>query len=237
MTREIEERRLEAASGGGRMGLYCARPAGAGPHPGLLLLQEAFGVTAHLRDVARRFAREGYAVFAPDLYHRFAPGWEGSYLDFAPSIALLKQVTTEGLQEDFRSAHAALSAEPGVDKDRISCVGFCMGGRAAFLAAATVPLRAAVSYYGAGIPSLLDHAPKVSAPLLLLWGGQDASIPPEQALEVTGALRRLEKPFVSAEFSFAGHGFNCEPRPSYQPVAAAQAWALTLRFLEQPGPR
>lgn len=236
MTREIEERRLEIASGGGRMGVYAARPTGPGPHPGLLLLQEAFGVNGHIRDVARRFAREGYAVYAPELYHRFAPGWEGSYRDFAPSVALLKKLTTEGLQEDLRAAYAALSVEAGVDKERVSAVGFCMGGRAAFLAAATVPLRAAVSYYGGGIPSLLDHAPKVQAPLLLLWGGKDANIPPSQIAEVTQALRALGKPFVNAEFSFAGHGFNCDERESFQPVAAAQAWALTLRFLEQPAP-
>lgn len=238
MDHEIETRRFECPVPGDKaMAVFAAWPKGAGKHPALLVLQEAFGVNEHIREVCRRLAREGYAAFAPDLYHRFSPGHEGSYTDVEPSLQLMRKMTLEGLQADLRAAHAAILAAPEVDPERVSAIGFCMGGRAAFVAAATVPLRAAVSYYGGRIPELLELAPKVSCPLLLHWGGQDKGIPPEQIAQVTAALRQNGKDFASAEWSFAGHGFNCDVRASYQPKAAAQAWALTLRFLADPGPR
>ncbi len=115
----------------------------------------------------------------------------------------------------------------------VSCVGFCMGGRAAFVAASLLPLRAAVSFYGAGIaPGLLERAPQVRAPLLFFWGGRDAHIPPEHVSETARALRAAGKSFVSVEFSRADHGFFCDARPSYDAGAARQAWAHTIEFLK-----
>jgi carboxymethylenebutenolidase len=115
----------------------------------------------------------------------------------------------------------------------VAAIGFCMGGRAAFLADALLPLKAAVSLYGAGIaPSLLDRAPKLSAPILLMWGGLDKHIPPEQIAAVTSALRAAGKPYVNAEFSEADHGFFNDDRPSFHAASAAQAWALALQFLK-----
>jgi carboxymethylenebutenolidase len=112
-----------------------------------------------------------------------------------------------------------------------------MGGRAAFLAAITLPLGCAVCYYGGGIaprennPGLLGRVSGVQSPLLFFWGGRDRHVPPEQTRAVTDALRAAGKNFVNVEISNADHAFFCDARPSYNPAAAALAWPLTLNFL------
>lgn len=230
---EIESFRARAAVDGCEMGVYAARPKGAGRRPGLLVFMEAFGVNAHIRSVVDRWAAEGFFAAAADLYHRFDPGFEGRYTERAPALANMDKLTHEGLEADVRAAHAWLSSQDGIDGP-LSCVGYCLGGKVSFLASATVPLKAAVSYYGGGIPAILDRAPRVGAPLLLLWGGLDKSIPPSQVSEVVGALRAHGKRHVSAEFSSAEHAFNCDLRAEYHPAAAKQAWALASAFLREP---
>jgi carboxymethylenebutenolidase len=233
MNEIASEKTVVEAADGARMGAYVARPQGGGRRPGLIVIQEAFGVNAHIRDVADRFAREGFVAIAPELYHRTAPGFEGAYDDFAAAEPHYRAVTPETLTADLTAAHAWLIERGGAAEGNVAAIGFCLGGRAAFLAAALLPLKAAVSFYGGGIaPALLDRAPKIAAPLLLVWGGKDGHIPPEQIAAVTGALRAAGKPFVNAEFSEAGHGFFCDARPSFHAPSAAAAWALALQFLK-----
>ena len=218
---------------GTRMDAYHSKPEGGGRRPGLLVLQEAFGVNAHIRNVADRFAREGFVALAPELFHRTAPGFDGRYDDFASVMPHYQALTTEGLSADLAAAHAWLSDRGGVAGGDVAAIGFCLGGRAAFLANVLLPLKAAVSFYGAGIaPTLLDRAAGLSAPILLVWGGLDKHIGPEQIAAVTGTLRAAGKPFVNAEFSEADHGFFNDDRPSFHPSSAAQAWALALQFLK-----
>src|SRR5689334_2535221 len=89
---------------GTTMSGYLCRPEGEGKHPGIILLQEIFGVNAHIRDVAERFAREGYTVLAPDLFHRLQPDYVGNYDDFQPSIKLAMQYSGEQSEADLRAA-------------------------------------------------------------------------------------------------------------------------------------
>jgi carboxymethylenebutenolidase len=222
-----------AVSDGTRMAAYVARPEQAGPHPGLLVFQEAFGVNHHIRDVCERFAAEGYVAIAPELFHRTAPpGFEGSYTDFPAVMPHVKAVTTETAEADIRSAYDWLGSNAQVKADEISSVGFCMGGRASFIANSVVRLRGAVSFYGGGIaPGLLDRASKLQAPSLFIWGGLDKHITPEHQRAVTEALSKEKKIYVNAEFSRADHGFFCDERAAYEPHSAKQAWALTLEFL------
>ena len=220
--------------GEAEMRAFVARPDGAGPHPGIVVFQEAFGVNSHIRDVTARFAREGFVAIAPELFHRTTSGFEGDYADFASVMPHFKAITTEGMAADARATHAWLAEEPSVDAARIAAVGYCMGGRAAFLANATLPLAASVSYYGGGIaPALLDRAPELHGPQLFHWGGRDAHIPPEQHRAVLDALRAAGRPFVSVEYSEADHGFFCDQRSQYHPDAAAESWALTRSFLRR----
>ncbi len=222
-----------AVSDGTRMVAYVARPERGGPHPGLLLFQEAFGVNHHIRGVSDRFAAEGYVVIVPELFHRTAPpGFEGSYTDFAALKAHYEAVTTETAEADLRSAYEWLSSNTKVKADAISSVGFCMGGRVSFLANSVVPLRSAVSFYGGGIaPGLLDRVAKLGAPSLLIWGGLDKRLTAEYRKAVIDALSAQQKVYVNVEFSRADHGFLCDERAAYEPHSARQAWALTLEFL------
>jgi len=204
------------------------------PRPGIILLQEAFGVNPHIRSVADRLAQAGYVVIAPELYHRTAaPGQEWAYGDIASAMPHMQAATTEHLTADLQAAHAWLQAQDTVIKDKIGAIGFCLGGRVAFLANAVLPLAAAVSYYGGRTNTLADRAKDLHAPHLFFWGGLDTHIPTEQRAEVIAAVEAAGKPHINTVISYAEHGFNCDARASYNPEAAAEAWALTLAFLGQ----
>jgi len=229
----IKEKVELAVADGTRMAAYVARPEHGGPHPGILVFQEAFGVNHHIRNVTERFAAEGYVAIAPELFHRTAPpGFEGSYTDFPALMPHYQAVTTETAEADIRSAYEWLRSNAQVKAKEISSVGFCMGGRISFIANSVVALRTAVSFYGGGIaPGLLDRASKLQAPSLFIWGGLDKHITPEHRRTVTQALSTQKKIYVTAEFSRADHGFFCDERAAYEPHSARQAWALTLEFL------
>jgi carboxymethylenebutenolidase len=215
------------------MSAYVARPHTGGPHPGLMIFQEAFGVNAHIRDVAERFAQQGYVAIAPELFHRSAPpGFEVAYSDFASVRPHFQALTTEALEADIRATYEWLHSQSQVKSSEISGIGFCMGGRVSYVANSTIPLHAAVSFYGGGIaPDLLHRARNQNGPILLIWGGLDKHITAEHRRAVVDALATERKSYVNAEFSQADHGFFCDQRPAYEPRSARQAWALTLEFL------
>src|SRR6202008_822159 len=146
-----EKHTLSVADGSSMQALV-ARPEEKGSFPGLLVFQEAFGVNAHIRDVAQRIAREGYVAVAPELFHRSAaPGFEVRYDDFPSAMANMKVLTEQGLVADVRSSYEWLRDPIHVTPDRIGSNFFCLGGRVSFLANATVSLRAAISFYGGSI--------------------------------------------------------------------------------------
>ena len=222
---------------GTTMRAYTARPEDRAPRAGLMVFQEAFGVNGHIRDVTERFAREGFSAIAPELFHRTAPGFEGSYTDFNSVVPHISALKPETMAADVRAAFAYLEADKATDGKPIACVGFCMGGMVSFLAAAEVGVQAAISFYGGGIPpnprsgGLLERTSELRAPILFFWGGKDQHIGPEKQNQVTESLRAANKSYVSVEFSDADHGFFCDQRASYNAQAAAQGWALSLEFL------
>jgi len=217
------------ADDGTSLRAFVARPDGRAGR-GLLLFQEAFGVNSHIRDVAGRFASEGFLVIAPELFHRTAaPGFELSYKDFPSATRHLQAITEQGLDADVRAAFGWLDQE-GVGHNTVA-VGYCLGGRVAFVANSGVRLKAAASYYGGRIPPLLGRAPKLSGPMLFFWGGQDHHIPETDRQAIVSGVRDANKVFVNVTFSDADHGFFCDARASFHPAAAAQAWSLTKTFL------
>jgi carboxymethylenebutenolidase len=220
-------------SDGSVMNAYVARPARPGKHPGILVFQEAFGVTAHIRDIAERFAKMGIVAIAPELFHRSGPGLEIAYDDLPKAMQYARAVTTEMLCEDIKAAYDWLSANPAVHRDRIASIGFCMGGRVSFLACAVVPLQGAVSFYGGGIaPSLLPRVRDLHAPVLFFWGGLDKHIGQDQIRPLIEECKRLGRPYVNAEFSDADHAFFRDVGPNFHPAAASLAWSLTESFLD-----
>lgn len=220
-------------SDGTQMSAYMARPEGVAK-AGLLVFPEAFGVNHHMMNVTRRFAEEGYICLAPELFHRTAPvGFEGDYNNFPALKPHFDALTDEALLADALACHEWLQKEAGLKAENIGAVGFCMGGKVAFLANAKIPLGAAVSFYGSRIMASIGLSPDQKGPLLLLWAGQDPSTPPEKIQELNAALRSAGKPFIEAVFSQAQHGFNCDERPAYHAESAAVAWSMTLSFLKK----
>jgi carboxymethylenebutenolidase len=225
-----------SASDGTSLRAYVAHPEGK-PRAGLLVFQEAFGVNSHIRDVTERFAREGYLSISPELFHRTAPGFETGYTNFAEVMPHMQALTDAGLAADIQAAYQWLKNGDAKDLS-VGATGYCMGGRTAIQAAITVPLQAAISYYGGGIapspmfPDLIDRLKNLNAPTLYFWGGLDAHIGPDAVNAVTKTLDEGKKDYVNVVFSQADHGFFCDVRASYNAVAAKQAWALTLEFFK-----
>src|SRR3990170_7955593 len=147
---EIKTERVTMPVDGKPMGGYLARPSGAGPHPGVLVFMEIFGVNSHIRDVTERVAREGYVALAPDYFHRTAPGVEYGYDEkgLAEGIKLLGGLKADEMVADARAAHTFLDGRPDVKRGRIGAVGFCIGGHMTYLTACETDVAAAARFYG-----------------------------------------------------------------------------------------
>ena len=222
-----------SVSDGTSMSAYVAAPAGGAKAPGIVVFQEIFGVNAHIRDVAERFAKLGYVAIAPELFHRTAPGFESGYGDLQICMPHMQAMTPEGMIADARAAFDWLQNSPRVAPDSTACIGFCMGGRASFFANSALPLKAAISFYGTAIaPGFVSKAAEQNGPVLFFWGGLDARITHEHTRAIVDAMTAAKKIFVNVEFSNADHGFFCDARANYNEAAAKQAWELLVKFLE-----
>ncbi|QJD98284.1 dienelactone hydrolase family protein [Mucilaginibacter robiniae] len=218
---------------GSNMAAYVAKPENLSTDtPAIIVLQEAFGVNHHIRNVADRFAREGYLVIAPELFHRTAPkGFEGSYTDFPAVMPHMQALTIEGLTADLQAAYQWIMQQP-VNQQAVFSIGYCLGGRVSFLANAVLPVKAAVSYYGGGLEKLTEQATQLHGKHLFIWGGLDQHIKPENIATIIKAVEDAGKDYVNTTFSYADHGFNCDERASYNEAASKEAWTLTLAFLK-----
>jgi carboxymethylenebutenolidase len=218
-------------SDGTTMAAFVARPKDSKKHPGILVFQEAFGINSYIRDITGRFAEEGFISIATELFHRTGKGFEGNYNDFESTRVHIKALTIEGLIADLTSAYEWLKNDKQLLSNQVASIGFCMGGRVSFLANTFLKLKAAISFYGGGIPSLLDRAPGMQAPQLMFWGGLDKHIDENQINTITASLKLNAKNYVNVVFSNADHGFFCDARSSFDPNSAKQAWALVNAFL------
>src|SRR6266849_10977938 len=151
---DVETTMIEVPVGGGTMPAFLARPKDGGRAPGVLVIQEAFGLNDHIKDVARRIAAEGYVALAPDLYWRGGKGRVVRYDQLPEAIALMQSLRDDEVVADAGGAIAYLERQPFVRGDRIGITGFCMGGRVSFLVACELPdkIKAAAPFYGGGIP-------------------------------------------------------------------------------------
>jgi carboxymethylenebutenolidase len=219
-----------AASGGESFDAYLARPP-AGQGPGLVLFQEIFGVNAHIRGLAEQYALDGFVVLAPDVFWRSQRradlGYEGA--DRQRGIELMQQLKADQLDSDTVATVAALRARPETKGAKVGAIGYCMGGRLAYLAAATAGIDAAVAYYGGGIHDRLDKAPAIECPVLFHYAERDDNIPPAAVEKVRSAMRG--KRAELHVYPGAMHGFNCWARASYHAASAALAHGRSLQFL------
>jgi carboxymethylenebutenolidase len=213
---------IEAArSDGSKVRCYGADAAGTAVG-NVVIIQEIFGVNAHIRSVCERYAQAGFNAMAPALFDRVAADIE---LDYTPEgiargRAVMSEIPMPDALADIEAAVGTFStAKPSV-------VGFCWGGTLAYAAAARIGdrLTAAVSYYGGGVANLLSEKPR--CPVLFHFGEKDQSIPAETVDAVRKAL-----PDAPLHTYDAGHGFSCDARGSYEPDSAARAFERTIAFL------
>jgi carboxymethylenebutenolidase len=225
----------------GEMPAFLARPTTEETYPGVVVVQEAFGLNDHIRDIASRLARDGYVTLAPNLYYR-EPNAVAGYNNLPEALRLMSTLWDETVVKDMGAAIAYLRQQPAVRADRIGVTGFCMGGRIAFLTACMNPaVKAAVPFYGGGIGHLmqpsdrtpkapLEYADRLTASLLLFFGGEDSFIPLDEVDLIKHRLAELKKNAETVVYPGAPHGFFCTERDSYRPDAAKDAWERMLKF-------
>ncbi len=226
------------AQDGGIFSGYLGTPA-SGSGPGILVLQEIFGVSSHIRSVVDRWAEEGYVALAPDLFWRLKPGVD---LGFSPDdVKTARELggrfdVDQGVR-DMGDAIAAMKALPEF-KGKVGAVGYCLGGRLAFLAAARLGVDAAVSYYGTRMDGHLDEVKSIRCPIMFHFGGTDAAVPPQTRDKIRSAFSAHD----DAEFyvyADAGHAFNNDRRvEAFNPFAAQLARSRSIGLFRRTlGPR
>jgi carboxymethylenebutenolidase len=228
--------------GGHPMPAYAAMPAGKGPFPTILVIQEIFGVHEHIRDVCRRFAKLGYLAVAPELYFRQG---DPSILTDIPTIlsTIVARVPDAQVISDLDAA-AAWAAANGGDADRLGVTGFCWGGRAVWLYAAHNPkLKAAVAWYGKLVGNATPETPKhpvdvasgLMAPVLGLYGGADQGIPQDSVEKMRAAVKPARVKVEIVVYADAPHAFHADYRPSYREAPAKDGWAKALAWFKANG--
>jgi len=201
------------------LGAYLATPEGT-PRGGIVILQEIFGITDHIKRVADSYAEQGYLVIAPSLFDRIRPGIVLSYSDVEDARDIMTRLDRDQVVEDMRAAADAVRAG-----GKVAAIGYCWGGSLADLAACRIGVDAAVSYYGRMTVEWLNEQPQ--CPVMYHYGADDFLIPPELVEQISTG-RPGQQSFV---YEGAGHGFNCDEREDYRPDSAALALERTLTFL------
>jgi carboxymethylenebutenolidase len=200
---------------------------------GVVVIQEAFGVTPHIEDVCQRLADVGWLAVAPHLFHRTGDPVL-AYDDFEQVRPHAAALTAEGILGDVDAAFDYIAAA-GYPREGAGIVGFCMGGSVALMAAVEREIGAAVTFYGGGIaegrfgfPPLAEAASRLRAPWLGLFGDRDQAIPVDQVDRLRDAAAGAEVPTEVVQYPDAGHGFNRDGSPSYHQDSSIDAWKRTL---------
>jgi carboxymethylenebutenolidase len=220
------------AQDGGTFGAYLARPA-QGSGPGLVLLQEIFGINGYMKSMADRYAEEGYVVLVPDLFWRMKPGVELGYgeADFKEALGYNEKLDEDMAVRDIGATIAALRALPE-QAGKVGAIGYCLGGRLAMLAAARTDLDCAACYYGVGLDAYLGEIPAIRCPMVFHFAENDAMTPPHTREAIIAALK--SRPELEA-FVYPGcdHAFATPERPSFDKPAATMAYSRTMSMLRK----
>jgi carboxymethylenebutenolidase len=222
---------------------YRAMPAKGKDFPIVLVVQEIFGVHEHIRDLCRRFAKQGYLAVAPELYAR--QGDVSKMTDWKQIFAeVVSKVPDAQVMSDLDATAAWAAKSSNGNARKLAVTGFCWGGRIVWLYAAHNPeLKAGVAWYGRLTGDTnelqpqypLDIVADLKAPVLGLYGGQDQGIPASDIDKMRAALQAAKKPAEIIVFPNAPHGFLADYRPSYMPKEAAEGWAKCLEWFRKHG--
>jgi carboxymethylenebutenolidase len=229
-------------NGGDAIEAYYARPLGAGPFPGVVVIHHMPGWDEWSKEVARKFAHHGYAAISPHLYSRSGPG---SPDDLAAKVRAEGGVPDDQVMGDVAGSMAFLREQPYAS-GKIGVIGFCSGGRHTYLAACRLDgIDAAVDCWGGGVivddpAQLTDKRPvapidlteRMTAPLLGIFGNEDRAPTPEQVDRTEEVLKRLGKTYEFHRYDGAGHGFFAVDRPAYRPEQAVDGWKQVFAFYD-----
>lgn len=234
MTQEIRTTHVQIPNGDLEIDAYLAEPAAPGTYSAIIVIQEIFGVNAHIRDITERFAKEGYVAIAPAIYQRLAPGFEAGYTpeDIKIGRQYKEQTKVDELRSDIRATITFLKTRSNVKADGVGAIGFCFGGHVVYLAATLPDIKATASFYGAGIPTwspggtapTIHYTSEIQGTLYAFFGMDDASIPPDHVDQIEAALTEHNIPHRIFRYEGAEHGFFCDQRSSYNAKAAKDAW-------------
>ena len=226
-----------AGDGGDEIPAYLSRPLSDATRGGVVVIHHMPGYDEASKEIVRKLAVHGYAAICPNLHHREAPG--ASPDDAAAATRAAGGVPDDRLVGDVDGAATYLNTLAGAN-GKIGVIGFCSGGRQAFLSACSLDIDAAVDCYGAYVVEdppqgydmkpLLGLADKLSCPLLGLFGVEDKYPSPESVATLDAELERLHKEHEFHSFENAGHSFFAVDRPAYRPAAATEGWRLVFDF-------
>jgi carboxymethylenebutenolidase len=218
------------------MRLFVSVPVGSGPFPAVMVMQHQGGVDEFIQRMTQRLARAGYIAAAPDLYHRDGP-------DCRDDIATRRsRLSDRRIINDVAATAAFLQGHSAVERDRLGVIGFCMGGRLAYLsAAANRGLKAAVAFYpgntfrawGRDLPSPFERTAEIHCPIQAHFGADDANPSPLDMAKLGAELTRFAKPHEFFAYANAGHAFMDDAKESYRGHADDAAWPRTLEFLHR----
>ena len=226
-------------AGGDDIEVYLALPEGDGPFPGVVVIHHLPGFDRATKEIARRFATMGYSAAMPNLYWREAPGAAPD--DAAATARAAGGVPDERLVGDVRGVAAYLRALPNAN-GKVGAIGYCSGGRQAFLSGIEAGVDAAVDCYGAfvtgtrpeghplNVVPLTDRVADLACPVLGLFGAEDKYPSPEHVDQLERLLDQHGKTFEIHRYPDAGHGFFAVDRPSYRVAAANDGWQRIAAF-------
>ena len=226
--KRMSNKMVEFKSNGGMAQGYLAVPAGGAQGPGVIVIQEWWGLVPHIENVAERFAAAGFVALAPDLYH----GRSTTSPDEAGKLMMALNI--EEAEKDLCGAIQYLLAHESVAGERVGTIGFCMGGALSLYAASkNEQVGACVVFYG-GHPKVVPDLENLRAPVLGHYAERDTFATPEGARELEAKLKSLGKPVEIHIYEDADHAFFNDDRPEvYKPDAAAAAWERTINFLRE----
>lgn len=239
---DIRTQSVTVSNGDLQIAAYLAEPTGSGSFPGIIVIQEVFGVNAHIREVTERIAQAGYIAIAPAIYQRQAPGFEVGYSpeELALGRQYKEQTQATELLSDIQATINYLKTLPSIKPDSFGTIGFCFGGHVVYLAATLPEIKATASFYGAGIATgtpgggapTWTRTSEISGVIYCFFGTQDPLIPNEQVDQIEAELQKHQIRHQIFRYP-AEHGFCCDHRASYNPEAAADAWTHVDQLFQQ----
>lgn len=241
-TPQIQTTTVDVQSQGESIPAYLAHPIKADGCPTVVVIQEVFGVNAHIREVTDRIAREGYIAIAPHIYHRQAPGFEVGYseADLELGRKYKNGTRADELLSDIQGAIEYVQQHFANVPAAVGCIGFCFGGHIAYLAATLPAIRATASFYGAGICQFipgggeptLSHTAEIHGTVYAFFGLQDPLITTAEIDKIEAALTEHQVNHRIYRYPDATHGFFCDRRESYHAVAAEDAWTHAIGLFQ-----